>query len=637
MNEGGPAGGEEHVCDNNTPADRNRPGSMITWLLFVVGGSRWQILLLVVVQALHGASGVFYALCLRNIVDAAVAHRTTAFWREILLVVLLVAAQLLLRAMIRWLTELSKASIENALKRRLLDTLLHRDYLRVSAVHSGEWMNRLTSDTVVVANSCVEIVPGMTGMVVKLISALAMILLLEPRFAAILIPGGLVLVLFTWLFRRKLKRLHKDMQEADGRVRIFLQEHLTSMLMIRSFAAEDQTMDRARERMQEHKDVRMRRNRFSNLCNIGFGAAMNGMYVLGVGWCGYGILRGTITFGTLTAITQLITQIQTPFANITGYLPRYYAMLASAERLREAELLPDDAAAAISGDDSRKEPIDVFPGSPYKRLRKDPLLRESVSAQGEPSSPLSLAEAVSFYQDQLTAFGLRDVSFAYLPAGNVPQSDLQLHQREKMPLVLEHLSLEIRKGEHVAFCGQSGCGKSTTLKLLMCVYRLDEGQRYYLSQDGKEHAMTAAFRRLFAYVPQGNALMSGSIREVVSFADPGAAHDEQRLRRALSIACAEDFVGDLANGIDTILGERGMSLSEGQMQRLAIARAVFSNAPILLLDEVTSALDVETEKRLLENLRGLPDRTVITVTHRPTVLSICDRVLRFEEDGRIIR
>lgn len=214
---------------------------------------------------------------------------------------------------------------------------------------------------------------------------------------------------------------------------------------------------------------------------------------------------------------------------------------------------------------------------------------------------------------------------------------MQSHLQEKMPPVLEYLSLEIRKGEHVAFCGQSGCGKSTALKLLMCVYQPDEGGRYYLSQDGKTHAMTASFRRLFAYVPQGNALMSGSIRDVVSFADPDAAHDDQRLWHALSIACAKDFVGELDDGPDTILGERGMSLSEGQMQRLAIARAVFSNAPILLLDEVTSALDVETEKRLLENLRGLPDRTVITVTHRPTVLSICDRVLRFEEDGRIIR
>ena len=609
----------------------------IKWLLSVSGTSKWYIFALILVQALHGASGVVYALFLRNIVDSAVNGQPAAFWRGILWIILLVAAQLLLRALIRGLTELSKSTIENAFKERLLDTLLHRDYLRVTAVHSGEWMNRLTNDTVVVANNSVEIIPGLTGMVVKLLSALGMIILLEPRFAAILIPGGLVLVFFTWLFRRILKLLHRDMQEADGRVRIFLQEHLGSLLMIRSFAAENQTLDGARDRMSEHRDVRMKRSRFSNLCNIGFGAAMNGMYLLGVGWCGYGIMTGTITFGTLTAITQLISQIQSPFANITGYLPKYYAMLASAERLREAEAFP-----------------------------------------GESEDPLPLEKVLSVYRNSLSSFGLRDVSFAYYPTGdyystgeystgekegglsdirgqqngNFPAgtnaqnndlpncaSDEKLYGMSmpngKAPAVLQNVSLEIRKGEHIAFCGQSGCGKSTVLKLLMCVYQPASGKRYYQTTDGTEHDLTLADRRLFAYVPQGNVLMTGTVREVVCFAEPSAAMDETRLWRALSIACADEFVRNLENGPDTVLGERGMTLSEGQMQRLAIARAIFSGSPILLLDEVTSALDVNTEKRLLENMRSLPDQTVIIVTHRPAVLSVCDRVLTFGPGGSI--
>ena len=578
----------------------------IKWLLSVSGTSKLYILALILVQALHGASGVVYALFLRNIVDSAVNGQPAAFWRGILWIILLVAAQLLLRALIRGLTELSKSTIENAFKERLLDTLLHRDYLRVTAVHSGEWMNRLTNDTVVVANNSVEIIPGLTGMVVKLLSALGMIILLEPRFAAILIPGGLVLVFFTWLFRRILKLLHRDMQEADGRVRIFLQEHLGSLLMIRSFAAENQTLDGARERMSEHKDVRMKRSRFSNLCNIGFGAAMNGMYLLGVGWCGYGIMTGTITFGTLTAITQLISQIQSPFANITGYLPKYYAMLASAERLREAEAFP-----------------------------------------GESEDPLPLEKVLSVYRNSFSSFGLRDVSFAYYPAGAYnstgeystgeysTKSYGMSMPNGKAPAVLQNVSLEIRKGEHIAFCGQSGCGKSTVLKLLMCVYQPASGKRYYQTTDGTEHDLTLADRRLFAYVPQGNVLMTGTVREVVSFAEPSAAMDETRLWRALSIACADEFVRNLENGPDTVLGERGMTLSEGQMQRLAIARAIFSGSPILLLDEVTSALDVNTEKRLLENMRSLPDQTVIIVTHRPAVLSVCDRVLTFGPGGSI--
>ena len=561
------------------------------WLYNVPGRKKGYILVLMVVQALHGASGVLYSLLLRDIVDAAAGHDITGFLHGMFMIILLVAAQLALRAVIRWLTELGKSAIENIFKARLTNTLLHKDYLAVSTVHSGEWLNRLTNDAKVVADNYVEILPGLMGMVVKLISALAMIIALEPRVAAILIPGGVALAILAWLFRKVLKRLHKNVQEADGHLRVFLQEHIGNLLMIRSFAAETQTKTENEDKMQEHQAARMRKNRFSNLCNIGFGTVMNGMYLLGVGWCGYGILIGTISFGTMTAITQLITQIRMPFANITGYLPKYYALLASAERMLEAENFPD-------------EDFDTEAGLP---------------------------EVLALYENNLSAIGLRDVSFTYYPPAETP-GDLS---KDSMPIVLEQISLLLRKGEYVAFTGQSGCGKSTILRLLMCIYQPDNGERYYISTGGEKHKLTGAYRRLFAYVPQGNALMNGTIRQIVSFAEPEAAVDEKRVWKALTIACADSFVSELDSGVDTLLGERGAGLSEGQMQRLSIARAVFSGSPILLLDEVTSALDAETERRLLQNLRGMTDKTVVIVTHRPAALEICDRVLEFTESGVI--
>jgi ATP-binding cassette subfamily B protein len=405
----------------------------------------------------------------------------------------------------------------------------------------------------------------------------------------VLLPVGAVLIIATYGFRRVLKRLHKNIQEKDGKLRVFLQERLGSMMMIRSFAAEEQTQNEADEKMADHKKARMKRIRFSNICNIGFQAGMQGMYAGGVIYCGYGILTGAISYGTLTAITQLIAQIQAPFANITGYLPRFYAMTASAERLMEIEEFENDS--------------------------------EVVS--------MDISETLEYYRSSFCSLGLDGVEFAYYPSGD----SVRRMSKDEMPVVLKNISVEIKKGEYIAFTGHSGCGKSTVLKLLMCIYKLDGGRRYITDISENTEELSAKFHRLFAYVPQGNQLMSGTIRDVVSFADRSGMNDGERINEALKIACAKEFVGELDEGVDTLLGERGTGLSEGQMQRIAIARAIYSKCPVLLLDEATSALDEATERRVLENLKSMTDKTVVIVTHRPAALEICDRILRFTENG----
>lgn len=553
--------------------------SSLKWLWEVAGRHKSRIAALLAIQALLGIISVAFALSLRSAIDGAAEKNRTVFFGALACAAAIAAAQTAFRAALRRLEESCRAGIENACKMRLFTKLMQKDYASVSAVHSGEWLSRLTSDSAVCAGGAVEILPGIAGMAVKMLGALTMILLLEPRLTCILIPGGAVFVLLSYVFRKRLKGLHKSVQEKDGRLRIFLQERLENLLIVRTFSAQERSGAMAEERMAAHKAARMKKNGFSNVCNVGFAAAMHGMYLIGLGYCGYGIIRGTVSYGTLIAILQLIGQVQSPIANITGFVPKYYAMTASAERLMEAEEFPEDC----------------------------------------PGGSMSLSEVQDFYDSSLAALGFSGAAFSY-------------HDTDEPP-VLRNMSFEIKKGEAAAFTGRSGCGKSTVLKLLMCLYPLDDGERYILKNDGAKQGLTSGWHRLFAYVPQGNQLMSGSVAEAVTFGCSGGGYDEEKLRYALEIACADEFVYALDGGTDYLLGERGQGLSEGQMQRLAIARAVYSGAPVLLLDEATSALDEETEKRLLRNLKTMTDKTVLIVTHRPAALNICGKVIALSDTG----
>lgn len=557
----------------------------LQWLGSVSGKKKIYIILLVIVQMALSLGSISYALIFRGIVDAAVGEIRGDLKRWILLFIVVVIFQVSMGACNRFLREYTQASLENCFKNRLLSFMFACDYEKISGRHSGEWMNRLTSDTVVIAEGMTQMLPGITGMLIRLIGALILLIVMYPMFGYLIVPSGLLLIGVNAIFRKILKKLHKQVQEADGDLRIFLQESLTGMLVIRVFGKEKQTIEKADEKMAEHKAARMRRNHISNLCNSGFNGAMNAAYVVGTAVGGYGILTGTITYGTLLAMIQLIGQLQSPFANLTGFFPQYYAMLASAERIREVEEYPLDQT--------------------YKDKKTAEQIQE-------------------FYRNDLKSLVLKDTGFSYI-SSNSDQEDVR-------PVVLEHINLEIQKGIYIALTGPSGCGKSTLLKVLMCLYQLNHGIYQMKTETGIE-LMRPEWRGLFAYVPQGNALMSGTIREVVTFGIC-TENGEEQIWQALQIAEARDFVMELPKGLDTFLGERGTGLSEGQMQRIAIARAIYANRPILVLDESTSALDEEMEKKVLSNLREMTEKTVLIVTHRKAALKICDMELRFSE-GRI--
>lgn len=543
----------------------------IRFLWETIGKQKTNILLMTLIQIALGAAAVLQAGVMRNVVDHAVAKSEDGFLRAAVFFAIVIVVQLALRAIIRPLREYTKATIENSFKTRLFRTILYVEYSYVTDVHSGEWMNRLTSDTSVVANNITEIIPDAIGMLTRMGGAIIYMVILFPELTLFLIPAAILIGGAALFFRNRLKQLHTRIQQEDGRLRVYLTERIQNMLIVRSFQKERHSLIGASERMKAHRNARLKRSNTSNLLQLSYGVFFQGTYLVAALICCYRILKGFMTYGTFTAVLHLIAQIQSPMANISGFVPRYYAMISSAERLMEAEsYLPEP--------------------------EKEESLRTDVNA---------------YYRDCFKGIYIDHVDYTY--------------QNEDRKLqVLSDFSMQIAAGDYVAITGPSGCGKSTLLKLLMGLYMPDQGQ-ILVEEKTNTVPLTRIHRNLFAYVPQGNQLMAGTIREVVSFGDSDGMKQEERLWQALCIACAETFVKDLPEGLDTTLGEKGTGLSEGQMQRIAIARAVFSEHPILLLDEATSSLDENTEQRLLCNLKSMTDRTVLIITHRPGALAICNQ------------
>ena len=557
----------------------------LAWSSKILAKKKAYVYILAAAQIVNSSAAVCFAVLMRDLIDAASSGNSELFKKSVVLIILLVLFQIAVGAFIRWISEFSRAVFENVFKQRLFHEILTKDFVQVKKIHSAEWVNRLSTDSATIADGYVDIFPGFIGMAVKLIFAVYMIIRMDKRFALLLMPGIFFVMFFSYVFRQRLKELNKNVRGADGRIRVFFQERIGSLLAVRSFSAEENEEALAGEKADDHMKARMARNRFSNICRSGFSFAIQGLYLFGLIYCSSMIMKGKMTYGTLAAIIQLISQIQSPFANISGYLPKYYALIASADRIREIDDFDDDM----------------------------------------PEGMLDIDAANTYYKDSFNSLSLNDVSFTYQPVDKDDKDDA--------PISVKNVDLSVFKGEYIAFTGESGCGKSTVLKLMMSLYRPDEGECVLNSEDGNKDILSSKYRRLFAYVPQGNMLMNGSIKDIITFSSKYV--DEERLDRALKVSCADEFITKLEKGIDTVIFESGSGLSEGQMQRLAIARAVYSEHPILLLDECTSALDSATEAKLLENLKAMQGRTVIIVTHRSAALSICDRVLEFTKQGII--
>ncbi len=544
----------------------------LKWLIHHSKKQLPALFILTVSNALSALCGVAFALFCRGIIDNAVNHD-----REMLMVYTwriagVILLSVLLRILSNSLSERIHVRLGILYRNHILKEITQKSYHKISEYHSGELMNRLFSDADIACDGFTTILPGFALMFSKVVFALCVLIILNRDFAVIICVSGVFFLSLTALFRKKMKVLHKIVQERLGFVRSFIQESASGLLILKVFGTEKKTLTRAGELQEDYYKAQMKRRTISIFANAGFGIAFDSAYLLALLTGANGILTNTMSYGTLTAILQLIGQIQQPFANLSGLFPKYYAMVASAERLIEIE-----------------------------RMENEPQ-----------EAPLPLSE---IYQN-MTAVEGNGITFSY--------------GRNQ---VLENTGFRIEKGDFISIMGLSGGGKSTLFLLLMGAYTPKSGT-LTLHTGFSGYPIGVATRRLFAYVPQGNYLFSGTLRENISFLSDSAA--EEAIMEAAEMACIRSFIETLPDGLDTLIGERGLGLSEGQVQRIAIARAILSNAPILLLDEATSALDEKTELALLKNITSLKGKTCLIVTHRKAANQFCHRHF-FLKEGKIIQ
>lgn len=454
--------------------------------------------------------------------------------------------------------------------------ILQADWESLSEYHSGDLLNRLNSDVSTVAYSVLGWIPNLITGLVQFLATLALILYYDPTMAVLALLSAPVTLALSRVLMKKMRSHNKRMLEANSAMMAFNEEAFQNLQYIKSFGLMKKYDGLFQGKQEKYREIRLDYNKFS-IFTSSFMSVV-GMVVTSAcfGWGVYRLWSGAITYGTMTLFLQQAGNLSSSFSSLVNMVPTAIGAATSAGRIMAVTQLPMEKEEATQ---HAEEFIKYATGE------------GGITVRGE---------ALSF----------------------------EYHDGKK---VLHDASFYVNPGEVVALVGPSGEGKTTLLRILLGLVEIQKG-RIFAESGTQRLEISSATRALFAYVPQGNTMMSGSIRENLRLLNSEASETE--IWEALKTACADDFVKKQPEGLDSFLNERGGGLSEGQLQRLSIARALLCSAPVLLLDEATSALDAATEHALLRNIMGGRNRkTCIVTTHRPSVLSMCSRVYRVGKQG----
>ena len=540
----------------------------IKWFRKVVRPYRASIAVMMVCHVLLAACSVGFVFASKKLVDIAVAVLQTGaersgLWVWASIMIGIVIGRIGLNALRSYLQTRTEINLKNRLRRRLFDVLLHLQNDGGSTrYHSGDLLNRMQEDVRVVSTAFSSSIPNLLGTSLQFVAAFVFLMMLDARLGLLVIVIVPAGIIAGRYITARIKGLTHDIRKSDSQVQSHLQESLQHIALLQTMEY-TQTSGASLEGLQgELYDNELKRVRFSILSRIFISLAFQAGNTAAFLWGVFGISHGTVTYGMMTAFLQLVAQIQRPLIEMSSQIPTVIHATASIDRIMDLEALP-------------REEID------------EPVLLEGTA-------------------------GIRvsDVTFAY------PDSSTN---------VLDGFSYDFRPGSRTAIVGPTGVGKSTLIRLLLSLLKPQGGSIDVYNNIGIA-PVSPATRCNLVYVPQGNSLFSGTIRDNLLMGNPEAT--EQQMRDALHTAAA-DFVLELPSGIDTQCFEAGGGLSEGQAQRIAIARALLRPGSILLLDEFSSALDAETEITLMQRLTAsLPDHTMIFITHRDKIIDYCTSVVR---------
>ena len=539
--------------------------TLLKWLWNAWRGNQLQAVLNASIGLLSVGVSLGHVWAMKRAIDVASGTVEGNLYWAVGVMAVLILLDFALNIAGTWVRNILGIKAQNRMQQRMLDRLLRAEWKGRNHHHSADILNRLEFDVNNVVNFLTETIPSTLSVLAMFIGAFLYLFSMDKVLAVIVIGIFPMFLAVSKIYVGQMRHLTRQVRDSDSKVQSVLQETIQHRMLIKTLESDSAMVERLGNTQSELRHRVVRRTKFSVFSNMVVNFGFAFGYLVAFLWAAIRMSAHTLSFGGMTAFLQLVNRIQGPARNLTKLVPAFVSVFTAAERLME--------------------------------LEEDPL-----EEQGTP-----------IYIKAPCGIRLQNVGYAYEDGGG--------------DKVINGLSFDFKPGSCTAILGETGAGKTTLVRMILALVQPQDG-KIEIYHGSTHQALSPLHRCNFVYVPQGNTLMSGTIRENLRLGKLDATDEE--MLEALHTSCA-DFVNDLPDGLNTLCSEQGGGLSEGQAQRIAIARSLLRDRSVMLFDEATSALDPDTERQLLNNILSAHDKTIIFITHRPAVIDYCDQTLKLEK------